>query len=352
MLKDKVAYVIVTGANKANEIADFLHILKKHEMRLIVMPTESAISLSNNLQRGNYATRLSSNGDKVPEEDITVVAPCTFNTMSKIANGIADSYPMSILHASIGKGKPVVIAPAMDRQYWEHPLSPHMRDVVSGMGIDIVWPEYLYSSDGLLEKITMAPWGKVFDFVWRKFQKYLYADRCLSNGSIVDDTTYDEFRVAGSILQKCGYVSSTNGFLAKRSLDMVTITRSGAELGRLLKSDLSSVKLNSEGSVIQWVGEYYPSSETPLAIETFRSFSKTQVIVHGHCRHITYSPRMARYQSDDYLQSSAWGELRKLLPQLRKWGCGIMKLHGELIMATDFASAIDRYRLLNQEVSS
>lgn len=28
MLKDKVAYVIVTGANKANEITDFLRILE------------------------------------------------------------------------------------------------------------------------------------------------------------------------------------------------------------------------------------------------------------------------------------------------------------------------------------
>src|SRR5512141_600167 len=52
--------------------------------------------------------------------DLVVIAPCTANTMAKLAHGIADSLlTVTVLAANC----PLVIAPAMDGGMFEHPAT-------------------------------------------------------------------------------------------------------------------------------------------------------------------------------------------------------------------------------------
>ena len=52
--------------------------------------------------------------------DILVIAPCTANVIAKLANGLADDSLTSIALACV---KPLVIAPAMNVNMWNHPAT-------------------------------------------------------------------------------------------------------------------------------------------------------------------------------------------------------------------------------------
>lgn len=51
-----------------------------------------------------------------------VIAPCSANTLAKITNGICDNLLTSVARAW-DRNRPFVIAPAMNTQMWEHPLT-------------------------------------------------------------------------------------------------------------------------------------------------------------------------------------------------------------------------------------
>ena len=49
-----------------------------------------------------------------PPADALIVAPATFNTVNKLALGIADTYPLSSVAEVIGRGVPTVVVPAVN----------------------------------------------------------------------------------------------------------------------------------------------------------------------------------------------------------------------------------------------
>lgn len=54
--------------------------------------------------------------------DVLVVAPLTANTLAKIANGISDNLLTSTIRAWKAE-KPIVVAPAMNTDMWNHPVT-------------------------------------------------------------------------------------------------------------------------------------------------------------------------------------------------------------------------------------
>ena len=100
MLKGKTIYCVVTGAHRTATITAFLSMLRNNgASNIILIPTPAAISfLDFESISSDVIVRYESNGyQQIPEEDIVVVAPCTFDTFSKIASGIADNYALSIV---------------------------------------------------------------------------------------------------------------------------------------------------------------------------------------------------------------------------------------------------------------
>lgn len=173
MLKGKVVYVVTTGANKSKDVKILLDYLKAEGAICILMPTATSCSIMDLRTVENYQikrdytfNRADSTNERIPEEDVVVVAPCTFNTFSKIANGIADTYPLSIIHSAIGYGKYIVIAPSMNQGYFNHPITKENFAKINSFGnVSIVYPEYIYKEDGTLDRITMAPWEKILDTI-------------------------------------------------------------------------------------------------------------------------------------------------------------------------------------------
>jgi phosphopantothenoylcysteine decarboxylase/phosphopantothenate--cysteine ligase len=70
--------------------------------------------------------------------DLVVVAPATANFLAKMAAGIADDLPSTVMLAT---DKPVLVAPAMNVRMWLHPATQANMATLVGRGIGVVGPD-------------------------------------------------------------------------------------------------------------------------------------------------------------------------------------------------------------------
>lgn len=357
MLEGKVVYVITTGANKSKDVKSLLDYLEAEGATCILMPTQASRAIMDLKTVQGYKmktdytfNRADSMSEKIPEEDIVVVAPCTFNSFSKIAHGIADNYPLSIVHAAIGNGKYIVIAPSMNPGYFNHPITKENFAKINSFGnVSIVYPEYLYREDGSFDRITMAPWEKILDTICHRYTKIRYSDQKVEyDMTDIIERYFPEFFTAGKFLQENQYTNGAAGFIAKKIPEGVLITCSGSAVGGLKREDLTLIR-DWNNHVVSWSGKSKPSSETPLVLELFEAYPEKTIIVHGHCKDVTYSNQTLKYNSSEYLRYGEWGELYKIKAVIDKYQKGIMKLHGEIILANSFDEALAMYFAMYQE---
>ncbi|MDI6719457.1 MAG: bifunctional phosphopantothenoylcysteine decarboxylase/phosphopantothenate--cysteine ligase CoaBC [Methanomicrobiales archaeon] len=72
--------------------------------------------------------------------DLLLIAPCTANTIGKIAAGIDDTAVTTFATTAIGRGMPFVVAPAMHGSMYRHPRVRENLARLEGWGIDVVPP--------------------------------------------------------------------------------------------------------------------------------------------------------------------------------------------------------------------
>lgn len=72
------------------------------------------------------------------ENDIILVMPATANILAKMAHGIADDLPTTLLLAT---DSPVMVAPSMNVRMWEHPATQTNMQVLQDNGVKIVGPD-------------------------------------------------------------------------------------------------------------------------------------------------------------------------------------------------------------------
>jgi phosphopantothenoylcysteine synthetase/decarboxylase len=64
-----------------------------------------------------------------PEPDAIIVAPATFNTINKWANGISDNYALGILAEAVGRRIPIVVLPFVNSALAER--TPFQRSITT-----------------------------------------------------------------------------------------------------------------------------------------------------------------------------------------------------------------------------
>jgi 3-polyprenyl-4-hydroxybenzoate decarboxylase len=69
-----------------------------------------------------------------------LVAPCTFNTLNKLAHGLADTLVTAMVADALGAGCPVFVAPAMNHGLWHHPQTRLSLDRLATWGCTIIPP--------------------------------------------------------------------------------------------------------------------------------------------------------------------------------------------------------------------
>ena len=78
--------------------------------------------------------------------DLLVVAPATANIIAKLARGIADDFLTTLYLATTA---PVVVAPAMNVNMWEHPATQENVETLRERGVHVVPPEEGYLACGM-----------------------------------------------------------------------------------------------------------------------------------------------------------------------------------------------------------
>jgi len=78
--------------------------------------------------------------------DLLVVAPATADVLAKMAHGIADDFLTTLYLATKA---PVLVAPAMNVNMWEHPATQESLATLRGRGVRVVAPDAGYLACGM-----------------------------------------------------------------------------------------------------------------------------------------------------------------------------------------------------------
>ncbi|HVN65770.1 MAG TPA: bifunctional phosphopantothenoylcysteine decarboxylase/phosphopantothenate--cysteine ligase CoaBC [Methanomicrobiales archaeon] len=150
-LLGKVIALGVTGSIAAVEAVGLAHSLRRRgaEVQAVMSPAAARILHPGAL---TYATgrpaitEITGMVEHVEfcgeggEADLLLVAPCTANTLGKIALGIDDTPVTTFATTAIGRGMPVILAPAMHASMFRHPAIAGHLEVLAGWGIDVIDP--------------------------------------------------------------------------------------------------------------------------------------------------------------------------------------------------------------------
>ncbi len=79
--------------------------------------------------------------------DVLVVAPCTANTLAKLAHGLADNV---LTEAALAHRGPVVVAPAMNPRMWSHAATRANAEALRARGVILVGPDEGETAEGEL----------------------------------------------------------------------------------------------------------------------------------------------------------------------------------------------------------
>jgi phosphopantothenoylcysteine synthetase/decarboxylase len=75
-----------------------------------------------------------------PPFGVLLFAPCSFNSLNKLASGIADNLALSITAEAIGRGTPVIVAVSVNPPLWAHPRAAESVSTLRRWGCRVVEP--------------------------------------------------------------------------------------------------------------------------------------------------------------------------------------------------------------------
>jgi phosphopantothenoylcysteine decarboxylase / phosphopantothenate---cysteine ligase len=79
--------------------------------------------------------------------DLLLVAPCTANTLAKLAHGLADNV---LTEAALAHRGPTLVAPAMNPRMWAHPATHANAETLRARGVVLVGPDEGETAEGEL----------------------------------------------------------------------------------------------------------------------------------------------------------------------------------------------------------
>src|ERR687884_578964 len=75
-----------------------------------------------------------------PPRGVVLFAPCSFNSLNKLSQGIADTLALSLVAEAIGRGTPVVVGPSLNQPLLDHPQAQASLRTLASWGVQIVPP--------------------------------------------------------------------------------------------------------------------------------------------------------------------------------------------------------------------
>ncbi len=94
--------------------------------------------------------------------DLLLVAPATADVLARMAQGVADDFLTTLYLATRA---PVIVAPAMNVNMWEHPATQHNVATLRARGVHVVAPEEGYLACGMSGPGRLAGIEAILDAV-------------------------------------------------------------------------------------------------------------------------------------------------------------------------------------------
>jgi phosphopantothenoylcysteine synthetase/decarboxylase len=162
----EIAYLLASGTSTAVRCPELLTgLMKLGFSTVIAIPTPNATRVIAPRELADIA------GVRVVESyfdlairprppfGVVLFAPCSFNSLNKLAHGIADNLALSVAAEAIGRGTPVIVGPSLNAPLLNHPEVPRSLARLGQWGVAIVPP--VDAGEGP----RLAPSAALFDAV-------------------------------------------------------------------------------------------------------------------------------------------------------------------------------------------
>ena len=140
-----VLYLVACGAYPAGQLPAFVRDTQAQGWDVCVIATPNGLKF---LDEGNIAglsghpvrTRYKrpDEPDLLPSPDALVVAPATFNTVNKWAQGISDTLALGLLNEAVGLGLPMIAAPWPNAALAAHPVFIRSVGLLREWGVTVL----------------------------------------------------------------------------------------------------------------------------------------------------------------------------------------------------------------------
>lgn len=226
-LEGKQIIIGVTGSIAAVELIKLIHELRRRGagVRAVMSGAAAGIISPDALAYAcghDVITRITGLVEHVTycgdggSADLLLVAPCTANTLSKIACGIDDTPVTTFATTAIGSGMPVIVVPAMHHSMFRHPALQENLVRLEKWGVEVLMPRI---DEG---KAKMPVQEEIV----------LHCERAVSGRPLADKT-----------------ILITSGPCRERVDDVrILTTRSGGQMGRALA--LEAFRLGADVTVV------------------------------------------------------------------------------------------------------
>jgi phosphopantothenoylcysteine decarboxylase/phosphopantothenate--cysteine ligase len=150
-LAGKQVVIGVTGSIAAVEIVKLIHELRRRgaDVRVVMTAAAAGIVTQDALAYASgheTVTRISGLVEHVTycgdegTADLLLIAPCTANTLSKVACGIDDTPVTTFATTAIGSKTPVILVPAMHHSMYRHPALIENILRLKSWGVEVLEP--------------------------------------------------------------------------------------------------------------------------------------------------------------------------------------------------------------------
>jgi phosphopantothenoylcysteine decarboxylase/phosphopantothenate--cysteine ligase len=137
----------VTGGIAAYKACELTRLLVRAGHEVIPLLTPGAERFVR-AETFNALARRPANDDlyqHLTRADLLLVAPCTANTLAKLAHGISDNL---LTEAALAHRGPVLVAPAMNPRMWSHPATRANAETLAMRGVELVGPDEGETAEG------------------------------------------------------------------------------------------------------------------------------------------------------------------------------------------------------------
>lgn len=141
------AYLLISGAATATRAPEILRgLVRLGFPQVIAIPSPNAarVVAFNDLASVPGVTVVESYFDSSirprPPHGVVLFAPCSFNSLNKLAAGIADTLALAVAAEAIGRRTPVYVAPSLNQPLLDHPIAQASLRTLPSWGVTIIPP--------------------------------------------------------------------------------------------------------------------------------------------------------------------------------------------------------------------